>query len=121
QSRAPPLYRRRARASQARPRRFRRTDDNSGSKRYNHDGADRHGARHRSRRQRIRRELGETRREHHGIVGAGAGDAQALREAVLAAGTFEMYLRYTDILNATDIDRAFEAAAKGRADALMVL
>ncbi len=49
------------------------------------------------------------------------GDAQALREAVLAAGTFEMYLRYIDILNATDIDRAFEAAAKGRADALMVL
>jgi putative tryptophan/tyrosine transport system substrate-binding protein len=49
------------------------------------------------------------------------GDAQALRETVLAAGTFEMYLRYIDILNARDIDGAFQAAAKGRADALMVL
>jgi putative ABC transport system substrate-binding protein len=49
------------------------------------------------------------------------GDAQALREAVLAAGTFEMYLRYIDILSARDIDRAFQAAAKSRADALMVL
>jgi putative ABC transport system substrate-binding protein len=49
------------------------------------------------------------------------GDAQALRETVLAAGTFEIYLRYIDILNARDIDGAFQAAAKGRADALMVL
>jgi putative ABC transport system substrate-binding protein len=40
---------------------------------------------------------------------------------VLAAGTFEMYLRYIDILNERDIDGAFQAAAKGRADALMVL
>jgi putative ABC transport system substrate-binding protein len=49
------------------------------------------------------------------------GDAQALRETVLAAGSFEVYLRYLDILDPKDIENAFRAAAKGRADALLVL
>lgn len=48
------------------------------------------------------------------------GDAQALRETVLAAGSIEVYLRYLDILNPKDIEPAFRAAAKGRADALLV-
>ena len=49
------------------------------------------------------------------------GDAQALRETVLAAGSFEVYLRYLDVLDPKDIETAFRVAAKGRADALMVL
>jgi putative ABC transport system substrate-binding protein len=49
------------------------------------------------------------------------GDAQALRETVLAAGSFEVYLRYLDILDPKDIGPVFQSAAKGRADALLVL
>jgi putative ABC transport system substrate-binding protein len=49
------------------------------------------------------------------------GDAQTLRETVLAAGSFDMYLRYLDVLDANDVDDAFRAAVKGRADAVMVL
>jgi len=49
------------------------------------------------------------------------GDAQALRETVLAAGGLEVYLRYLDVLDPKDIETAFRAAAKGRADALLVL
>jgi len=49
------------------------------------------------------------------------GDAQALRETVLAAGSVEVYLRYLDVLDAKDIGDAFQAAAKGRADAVLVL
>ena len=49
------------------------------------------------------------------------GDAQALRETVLAAGAFEVYLRYLDVQDAKDIEPVFRAAAKGRAEALLVL
>ena len=49
------------------------------------------------------------------------GDAQALRETVLAAGSYEIYLRYLDVQDAKDIEPVLRAAAKGRADALMVL
>ena len=49
------------------------------------------------------------------------GDAQALRETVLAAGSFEVYLRYLDVLDPKDLETTFRAAAKGRADALLVL
>lgn len=49
------------------------------------------------------------------------GDAQALRETVLAAGAFEVYLRYLDVLDPKDIETIFRAAAKGRADTLLVL
>jgi putative ABC transport system substrate-binding protein len=49
------------------------------------------------------------------------GDAQALRETVLAAGSVEVYLRYLDVLDPKDIETAFRSAAKGRADAVVVL
>jgi putative tryptophan/tyrosine transport system substrate-binding protein len=49
------------------------------------------------------------------------GDAQALRETVLAAGSYEIYLRYLDVLDAKDIETVFRAVAKGRADGLLVL
>src|SRR5262249_12045697 len=49
------------------------------------------------------------------------GDAQALRETVLAAGAYEIYLRYLDIPDPKDLETTFRAAAKGRADGLLVL
>ena len=49
------------------------------------------------------------------------GDAQALRETVVAAGAYEIYLRYLDVLDPKDIETTFRAAAKGRADGLLVL
>lgn len=49
------------------------------------------------------------------------GDAQTLRETVLAAGAYEIYLRYLDIQDVKEIEPVIRAAAKGRADALMVL
>ena len=48
------------------------------------------------------------------------GDSQALREIVLAAGSFDIYLRYLDVLDPKDLETAFRSAAKGRADALLV-
>src|SRR4029077_7601163 len=42
------------------------------------------------------------------------GDAQALRETVLAAGSFEVYLRYLDVLDPKDIEAWCRPAAKGR-------
>jgi putative ABC transport system substrate-binding protein len=49
------------------------------------------------------------------------GDAQALRETVLAAGAYEIYLRYLDVLDPKDVETVFRAIAKGRADGLIVL
>ncbi len=49
------------------------------------------------------------------------GDAQGLRETVLAAGSFEIYLRYLDLVDPKDIETVLRAAAKGRADALLFL
>jgi putative ABC transport system substrate-binding protein len=49
------------------------------------------------------------------------GDAQALRETVLTAGSVEVYLRYLDILHPRDIETVLQAAAKGRADGVLVL
>ena len=49
------------------------------------------------------------------------GDAQVLRETVLAAGAYEVYLRYLDVQDQKDIEPVFRAAAKGRVDALLVL
>jgi putative ABC transport system substrate-binding protein len=49
------------------------------------------------------------------------GDAQALRETVLAAGAYEIYLRYLDVLDPKDIETVFRSIAKGRADGLLVL
>jgi putative tryptophan/tyrosine transport system substrate-binding protein len=46
---------------------------------------------------------------------------QSLREAELAAGAFRMKLQHVDVLSPKDIETAFQAARKGRADALLVL
>jgi putative ABC transport system substrate-binding protein len=49
------------------------------------------------------------------------GTAQALKEMELAAGAFAVKLQYLDIQNPKDIETAFRAAGKGRADALLLL
>ena len=49
------------------------------------------------------------------------GNAQALRETELAAGAFKVKLQYLDVLDPKDIETAFRAASKGRADAVLVL
>jgi putative ABC transport system substrate-binding protein len=49
------------------------------------------------------------------------GNAQALREVELAAGAFGVKVQYLDILGPKDIESAFRAASKGRADAILVL
>ena len=49
------------------------------------------------------------------------GNAQLLREVELAAGTFGMQLQYLDVLGPKDIETAFRAATKGRADAVLAL
>ncbi|MGH7773148.1 MAG: ABC transporter substrate-binding protein, partial [Candidatus Binatia bacterium] len=49
------------------------------------------------------------------------GNAQALREVELAAGAFGAKLQFLDVLDSKDIETAFRAANKGRADAVLVL
>ena len=49
------------------------------------------------------------------------GNAQALKEMELAAGAFGVKLQYLDVLSPKDIETAFRAASKGRADAVLVL
>ena len=49
------------------------------------------------------------------------GNAQALREVELAAGAFGVKLQYLDVLSPKDIETAFRAAGKGRAEAVLVL
>ena len=49
------------------------------------------------------------------------GNAQALREAELAAGAFGVELRYLDVQGPKDIDSAFQSASKGRAEAVLTL
>jgi putative ABC transport system substrate-binding protein len=49
------------------------------------------------------------------------GNAQLLKETELAAGAFGVKLQYLDILDPKDIETAFRAATKARADALLVL
>ena len=49
------------------------------------------------------------------------GNAQALKEMELAAGAFKVQLQYVDVLDLKDIETAFRAASKGRADAVLVL
>jgi ABC-type uncharacterized transport system substrate-binding protein len=60
---------------------------------------------------------------HLAIIGNSTipGDAQALREAVLAAGSMDVYLRYLDVLDPKDIATVFRAAADGHSDAVLVL
>ena len=49
------------------------------------------------------------------------GHALSLREIGLAAGALNVQLQYLDVLGPKDIETAFRAASKGRADALLVL
>ena len=49
------------------------------------------------------------------------GNAQALRETELAARAFGVQLQYLNVRSAKDIEPAFRAAAKGHADAVLVL
>jgi putative tryptophan/tyrosine transport system substrate-binding protein len=48
-------------------------------------------------------------------------NSQRLREVELAAKTFGVKLQYLDILSFKDIETAFRAASKGRADAVLFL
>jgi len=50
-----------------------------------------------------------------------SGNAQSLKETELAAGAFGVKLQYLDILSPKDIETAFRAASKDRADAVLVL
>ncbi len=45
--------------------------------------------------------------------------AGALREVELAAGAFKVKVQYLDVLSPKDIETAFRAAVKGRADAML--
>jgi len=49
------------------------------------------------------------------------GNAQQLRETELAAGAFGVKLQYLDVLDPKDIETAFRAASKGRADAVLMM
>ncbi len=49
------------------------------------------------------------------------GNAQSLRETERAAGALGVKLQYLDVLGPKDIETAFRAAGKGRADAVLVL
>src|SRR5437899_4170243 len=50
-----------------------------------------------------------------------SGNAQSLKETELAAGALGVKPQYLDILTPKDIETAFQAASKGRADAVLVL
>jgi putative ABC transport system substrate-binding protein len=49
------------------------------------------------------------------------GNAQSLKEVELAAGAFKVQVQYLDVLDVKDIETAFRAATKGRAEAILVL
>ncbi len=49
------------------------------------------------------------------------GNALALKEIEIAAGALKVKLQYLDVLDLKDIETAFRAASKGRADAVLVL
>jgi len=49
------------------------------------------------------------------------GDAQALRQTIIAAGSIDVFLRYLDVPDIKDIETIFQTAAKARAEALLVL
>ena len=49
------------------------------------------------------------------------GNAQMLKETELAAGAFGVQMQYLDVLSPKDIETAFRAASKGRAEAILVL
>jgi putative ABC transport system substrate-binding protein len=49
------------------------------------------------------------------------GNAQSLREMELAAAAFGVQLQYLDVLDPKNIETAFRAASKGRAEAVLAL
>jgi ABC-type uncharacterized transport system substrate-binding protein len=49
------------------------------------------------------------------------GNTQALKETELAAGAFGLKIQYLDVLDPKDFETAFQAAGKGRADAVLIL
>ena len=49
------------------------------------------------------------------------GNAQELKEVEFAAGALKVKLQYLDVLDPKDIETAFRAASKGRADAVLML
>jgi putative ABC transport system substrate-binding protein len=49
------------------------------------------------------------------------GNAQRLEEIELGAAALKVKLQYLDVLNSKDIESAFRAAAKGRADGVVML
>jgi putative tryptophan/tyrosine transport system substrate-binding protein len=49
------------------------------------------------------------------------GNAQALREAKLAAVALGVKLQYLDVLAPNDVETAFREASKGRADAVLLM
>jgi putative ABC transport system substrate-binding protein len=49
------------------------------------------------------------------------GTAQASKEVELAAGAFKVQFQYLDVRDSKDVETAFRAASKGRADAVLVL
>jgi putative ABC transport system substrate-binding protein len=60
---------------------------------------------------------------HVAVFGTSTDPANApsLRETELAAGTFGVKIQYLDVLGPKDIETAFRAAARGRADGALVL
>jgi putative tryptophan/tyrosine transport system substrate-binding protein len=49
------------------------------------------------------------------------GNTQELREAELAAGALGVKLQYLDVPTSKDMETAFQTAAKGRADAVLMM
>jgi len=60
---------------------------------------------------------------HVAVLGTSTrpGNAESLKELELAAAAFKVQLQYLDILDANDIETAFRAASKARADAVLAL
>jgi ABC-type uncharacterized transport system substrate-binding protein len=58
-----------------------------------------------------------------GVLGSSIapGNPQALKEIKLAAGAFGVKLQYLEVRDSNDIETAFRAASKARADAVLVL
>ena len=63
------------------------------------------------------------RLSHVAVLGTStnSGNAQNLREVELAAKAFGVKLQYLDVLSPKDIETAFRAASKARADAVLML
>jgi putative ABC transport system substrate-binding protein len=54
-------------------------------------------------------------------ISTNSGNAEKLKEVELAAGALKLKLQILDILDPKDIEAAFRAATKGRAEAILVL